>query len=285
MRTVKLKNGSIVPAIGLGTWMLGDFEDTFADEREALFAGIEAGATLIDTAELYGDGRSERLVGSVVAQLDRESLQLVSKVKPSNASRALLRTSFYQSLERLNTDYMDLYLLHWYSQHPLHETVSELEKLVEEGVLRGWGVSNFDRTEMEELWRIPGGENCQVNQVLYHVASRGIEYDLVPVMREHNVATMAYCPLAQGATLRQGSGLFDDALLADIASSHGVSVSEVMLAFIIRDGKTIAIPRSAQTSHTLSNANAGRLELSDDEFAAIATRFPAPEKPTPLDVE
>ncbi|MDO5747479.1 MAG: aldo/keto reductase [Actinomycetaceae bacterium] len=285
MRTVTLKNGDKVPAIGLGTWMLGDSADSYESEREALFAGIEAGCTLIDTAEMYGEGRSETLVGSVVAQSDRSQLYLVSKVLPSNAGRPHLRDRFYRSLERLHTDYLDLYLLHWYGSVPLSETVEEMEKLVAEGTLKAWGVSNLDRTQMEELWALPQGNNCLVNQVLYHVASRGIEYDLVPAMREHHVTTMAYCPLAQGATLRQGKGLFDDPLLRALGKKYDAAPSEVALAYIIRDGHTIAIPRSGKAVHTLSNAHGGRLELSDDDYARITERFPAPNHPTPLDIQ
>ena len=217
---VTLANGDRVPALGQGTWYLGDSRSTHDREAQALRAGVASGMTLIDTAEMYGNGRSERLVGDALdgtaaeggqlreadgtraKTLDRDELFIVSKVLPSNAGEPDIFDSCDETLENLGVDYLDLYLLHWRGMVPLAETVACMEELIAEGKIRAWGVSNFDTDDMEDLWRVPGGQNCQVNQVLYHPGSRGIEFDLLPWMRDHGVALMAYCPLAQAGTRR-----------------------------------------------------------------------------------
>lgn len=281
-RQVRLPDGTAVPAIGQGTWFLGEKTSLFEQEKEALTAGVEAGMTLIDTAEMYGSGKAERLIGSTISGMDRTSLFLVSKVYPHNAGRKNIFRSCMASLERMGTDYLDLYLLHWRGGIPLEETVACMEQLKKEGKIRRWGVSNFDTADMEELWSVPGGKNCAANQVLYHVASRGIEYELLPWMREHHVPLMAYCPLAQGGDLRRG--LYDNAALKRIAAEHGASVSQVLLAFVLRDGSTIAIPRSSRKEHTLDNAGADKIVLTEDELAVIDKEFPAPTRKVYLDI-
>ncbi len=281
-RHVILPDGTAVPAIGQGTWFLGEQKNRFEQEKEALTAGVEAGMTLIDTAEMYGSGKAELLIGKTIAGMDRSSLFLASKVYPHNAGRKNIFKSCMASLERMGTDYLDLYLLHWRGGIPLEETVSCMEQLKKEGKIRRWGVSNFDTSDMEELWRVPGGKNCAVNQVLYHVASRGIEYDLLPWMREHHVPLMAYCPLAQGGDLRRG--LYENAVLKKIADARHATVSQVLLAFVLRDGSTIAIPRSGRKEHTLDNAGAGGLTLTDAELAQIDREFPAPSGKVYLDI-
>lgn len=281
-RMVTLPDGAAVPAIGQGTWFLGEQRSQFEQEREALRAGVEAGMTLIDTAEMYGSGKAELLIGNAIAGMDRSRLFLVSKVYPHNAGRKHIFKSCMASLERMGTDYLDLYLLHWRGGIPLEETVECMEQLKKEGKIRRWGVSNFDTPDMEELWSVPGGKNCAVNQVLYHVASRGIEYDLLPWMREHHVPLMAYCPLAQGGDLRRG--LYDNGVLRQIAKSHGASISQVLLAFVVRDGSTIAIPRSSRKAHTLDNAGADQVKLTEAELAAIDREFPAPTGKMYLDI-
>lgn len=185
-------------------------------------------------------------------------------------------------MERMGVDYLDLYLLHWRGGIPLSETVACMEKLKKEGKIRRWGVSNFDVEDMEELWSVPGGRNCSVNQVLYHVASRGIEYDLLPWMREHQVPLMAYCPLAQGGDLRRG--LLSHPVLGEIAKKHEASVAQVLLAFVLRDGTTIAIPRTGRKDHAVENAEAAGLRLSEEELAAIDRAFPGPVCRQPLDI-
>lgn len=298
---VTLSNGTTVPSFGQGTWYLGDSANTHDSEVRALRAGVAAGMTLIDTAEMYGEGRSERLVGDAIAgidvhgerlleedgsiaePLDRSKLFLVSKVLPENAGAPEIFRSCDATLKNLGTDYLDLYLLHWIEDVPLAETVRCMEQLVEEGKIRAWGVSNLDTDEMEELWSIPGGCHCQVNQVLYNPSSRGIEYDLLPWMRNHGVALMAYCPLAQAGTLRQG--LFESPQIAEVARRHGVSVAQAILAWDIRDGCTIAIPRTGQAQHALENAAADAIELTDEDIALIEQAWPAPTHKVPLDME
>ncbi len=196
-RMVRLANGHTVPAIGLGTWYLGENPATWNKELEALRTGIDTGMTLIDTAEMYGSGRSERLVGEAISGMNRESLFVVSKVLPQNAGKSRIFSSCRASLKRLGTSYLDLYLLHWRGGVPLSETVSCMEELKKEGLIRDWGVSNFDLEDMEELWQVKSGQKCLVNQVLYHMGSRGIEYSLLPWMESHHVSLMAYCPLAR----------------------------------------------------------------------------------------
>ena len=281
-RYVTLPDGASVPAIGQGTWFLGEQRSRMEQEKEALTAGVKAGMTLIDTAEMYGSGKAESLIGRTIAGMDRSSLFLVSKVYPHNAGRKNIFKSCLASLERMGTDYLDLYLLHWRGGIPLEETVECMEQLKKEGKIRRWGVSNFETSDMEELWSVPGGKNCAVNQVLYHAASRGIEYDLLPWMREHHVPLMAYCPLAQGGDLRRG--LYENAVLKNIAAAHGASISQVLLAFVVRDGSTIAIPRSSRKEHTLDNAGADGLALTEAELSAIDQEFPAPRNKVYLDI-
>ncbi len=281
-RQVILPGGTEVPAIGQGTWFLGERAGMAAQEQEALQAGIEAGMTLIDTAEMYGSGRAESLIGRTIAGMNREDLFLVSKVYPHNAGRKQIFKSCMASMERMGTDYLDLYLLHWRGGIPLSETVACMEQLKKEGKIRRWGVSNFDTDDMEELWSVPGGRNCAVNQVLYHVASRGIEYELLPWKREHGVPQMAYCPLAQGGDLRRG--LLENRVLKEIAQAHEASVTQILLAFVLRDGSTIAIPRTGRKEHAVENAQAESIVLTEAELAAIDREFPAPDYKEPLDI-
>ena len=280
---VKLKNGAEVPVLGLGTWYLGDDAGRRAREIAALRTGIEMGLTLIETAEMYGGGRSERLVGEAIKGTERGRLFIVSKVLPNNAGRRGIFRSCEESLQRLGTDYLDLYLLHWRGSVPLAETVECMEKLERDGMIRGWGVSNFDTDDMEELRRVKGGDGCLVNQVLYHAASRGIEYSLLPQMRERGVALMAYCPLAQGGSLRRG--LFRSRALNDIAARRGATVAQILLAWPIRGEDTNAIPRSSTPEHTAENAGADAIELTAEELAAIDREFAPPRRKEPLDIQ
>lgn len=287
MRSLDLSNGMAIPTLGQGTWMLGDDPDRRMAEFAALRAGFEEGMTLIDTAEMYGDGRSESLVGEAIRELPagmvRDDLFLVSKVLPSNADREHIFTSCDSSLRRLGVDYLDLYLLHWRGAVSLAEAIACLEELVTRGKIRAWGVSNFDIEDMEELWGVPGGHNCQVNQVLYHAGSRGIEFSLLPWMREHEVALMSYCPLAQAGRIR--SGLLEEPALRRIAAKHGVTPAQVLLAWNIRDEHTVAIPRAGNAAHARENAAAANLELDVSDFSALDAAFPPPEWKMPLDME
>ena len=281
--TVRLADGRIVPAIGLGTWYLGENPVSWHRELEALRTGIKEGMTLIDTAEMYGSGRSERLVGEAISGMDRESLFVVSKVLPQNAGKGRIFSSCRASLKRLGTGYLDLYLLHWRGGVPLSETVACMEELKKEGLIRAWGVSNFDIEDMEDLWSVKNGRNCLINQVLYHPGSRGIEFSLLPWMEAHSVALMASRPLAQGGRLRQG--LMESPAVREIAKAHGATPAQVLLAWAIRNKKTIAIPRSASPAHTRENALADQLVLSPSELESIDSFFPAPSRKTYLDIQ
>ena len=281
-RTAKIA-GRQVCAIGQGTWFLGENPALYKAEKEALETGFREGMTIVDTAEMYGSGKSEILVGDALKSIRREDAFVVSKVLPSHADKRSLPKALENSLRRLSTDYLDLYLYHWRGGTPLAETVFALEEMKSSGKIRAWGVSNFDTDDMEELFSISGGKNCAANQVLYHLGSRGIEYDLKPWLKSHGVSLMAYCPLAQGGSLRRG--LFENSVVKTLAEKYNVTVSEILLAWCIRDGNTIAIPRTAKSEHTKLNARACRLELSDDDLALLDKAFPPPQRKMRLDIQ
>lgn len=280
---VTLRNGIQVPALGLGTWFLGEKKAAREQELESLRAGISAGMTLIDTAEMYGNGKAEKLVKEAIAENKRENLYLVSKVLPNHAGRHQLEQALDESLKRMGVEYLDLYLYHWRGSYPLEETVAELERVKKAGKIKDWGVSNFDIDDMEELWMISEGRNCLVNQVLYHTGSRGIEYSLLPWMRKHDVALMSYCPLAQAGTLKRG--ILNNPVLKEIAQKHNATVEQIMLAWNIRDGHTIAIPRSGKAEHTLLNAGADEIQLTEQDYKAIDQAYPPPTKKEYLDIQ
>lgn len=281
--TVTLPNGQQVPSLGQGTWHMGDDAGKLDEEIESIRLGVRLHMTLIDTAEMYGEGASERLVGKAISGIDRETLFLVSKVYPWNAGRDNIFESCENSLKRMGTDYIDLYLLHWPGSVPLKETVACMEELKQMGKIRHWGVSNFDTADMEKLWAVPDGDKCAANQVLYHLGSRGIEYDLLPWLMERGVPVMAYCPVAQAGSLQRK--LLADKGLNAIAQAHNVSVFQVMLAFVLRQEQVIAIPKAAQSAHTRENALAAELVLSEEEWTAIDRAFPAPTHKVSLDIQ
>lgn len=283
MKQVMLRNGISVPTIGQGTWHIGDDQRMHDQEVEALRTGIDNGMTLIDTAELYGYGKSESVVGDAIKPYDRNKLFIVSKVLPQNAGRKNMRRACETSLKYLGTDYLDLYLYHWRGSIPLSETVECLQELKESGLIREWGVSNFDTRDMHELARLKHGRNCVAVQDLYHIGSRGTEYSLHPYLRKNNIAFMAYCPLAINGTLR--SDIIGNPVLQQVAAAHNASVQQIMLAWAIRNGNVIAIPKSATKEHALQNAAAGDIELTDEDLEMLDRAFPAPDREVPLDVE
>lgn len=283
MKQVILKNGLSIPAIGQGTWHIGDDTAMREHEVEALQAGIDSGMTLIDTAEMYGCGKSELVVGEAVKPYDRSKLFIVSKVLPQNAGKKNMRRSCEESLKRLRTDYLDLYLYHWRGSIPLSETVNCLQELKDCGLIRDWGVSNFDTADIHELSRLKHSENCLAVQDLYHIGSRGTEFSLRPYLRKNKITFMAYCPLAMNGTLRRG--IWSDKVLQQVADAHKASVQQIMLAWAVRDGNTIAIPKSSSKQHTLENAAASDIELSDDDLRLLDKEFPAPDREVALDIE
>ena len=269
-----------VPVLGMGTWYMGEDPDSRSQEIKALRAGIERGLTLIDTAEMYGDGLAEKLVGEAIAPMPREELTIVTKVYPWNASREKMRTSLENSLKRLQTDYVDMYLLHWRGDIPLEETIEVFEKLKVEGKLRAWGVSNFDVADMEELEAIT--TDCATNQVLYNMDSRGTEFDLQPWMRARNMPVMAYTPLGHEHAVH--SKFTTNPVLQEIAVGHSCSVFQILLAWCIRTGDVIAIPKSGNPEHVKANVKALDVVLSEEELSLIDASFPHPKIKVPLEV-
>lgn len=260
--------GESVPALGQGAWNIGDDPSLRAQEIAALRRGVELGLTLVDTAEMYGDGRSESLVGEAIQGL-REQVFLVSKVYPHNASRRAMAKSCDASLKRLRVDTIDLYLLHWPGAVPLEETVEAFESLRRVGKIRHWGVSNVDTDAMRELWQIPGGSAAQVNQVLYNLGERGIEWDLRPWLREHGVPVMAYSPFDQGRLLK-------DRRLAGFAKKHGMTAGQVALAWLLAQDDVIAIPKSGSPQRVEENAVALARPLTQGELEELDALFAPP---------
>jgi diketogulonate reductase-like aldo/keto reductase len=278
--------GLMLPVLGQGAWNIGDDPARAADETAAFRRGLELGLDLIDTAEMYGGGRSEERIGGALREIPRGRYLLVSKFLPQNAARPALFESCDNSLRRLRTDYLDLYLLHWRGDIPLEETVDGLEALVKSGKIRRWGVSNFDTPDMEALWRVPAGSRCAVNQILYHLGSRGVEYDLLPWLRAHGVAAMAYCPLAQAGRLRGVHGdLLTSRVLRDTAGKYGVGVMPLLLAFVLRQAHVTAIPKASRPAHVEENAKALTLAVSDEDWAALDREFWPPTAKMHLDIE
>jgi diketogulonate reductase-like aldo/keto reductase len=281
MKTITFNGQTALPAIGQGTWYMGENTALRSQEVAALQAGLDLGLKIIDTAEMYAEGGAEKVVGEALRGR-RNHAWLVSKVYPWNAGEVDAIEACERSLRRLQTDYLDLYLLHWRGNVPLEETIRAMESLQQQGKIRHWGVSNFDRDDMLELWNEPGGSACLTNQVLYHLASRGIEFDLLPECQQRGMPIMAYCPLAQAGRLRQA--LFEDADLQLIAQQKGISVAQLMLAWVIRHEGVLAIPKASSVEHVKQNAAALSINLTHDELAVIDRAFPAPQHKTALDV-
>ncbi|EHO45193.1 aldo/keto reductase [Lentilactobacillus kisonensis] len=273
--------GTQVPAIGLGTWHMGDNAATRSQEINAIKAGIDAGAKVIDTAEMYGNGRSEALVGEAIRDFNRDDLFIIDKVLPSNASKAKLETSLDRSLKLVGTDHFDLYLYHWRGAIPLEETISTLRAMQEKGKINHWGVSNFDLPDMQELLALSGGDQVAANEDLYNIGSRGVEYSLLPWQQERKIPFIAYTPV--GAGDEQGR-LTTNKTVREIAAAHQVSPWQLILAWAIRDGNTLAIPQSGDPKHAAANVAAANITLSSAELAKIDEVFPKPTSKQPLDV-
>ena len=269
-------SGDAVPALGLGTWHLGENERRRSDEIAALRLGVELGMTVIDTAEMYGDGATEDLVGEAI-EGRRQNVFLVSKVLPSHAKRSQTMAACAASLERLGTDYLDLYLLHWREDTPLSETVDAFTQLMEEGKIRRWGVSNFELSDMEELLRTPGGSAVSCNQVLYNLSRRGIEFDLLPWCRERGIPIMAYSPIEQSRLLRRKA-------VKTVAVRLGATPAQVCLAWVLRQQDVIAIPKAGTPEHVSENHGSLALKLTEDDLRELDDVFPPPRKHQPLEM-
>ena len=277
MRTVRLPDGTEVPGLGQGTWHMGERSSAAKAEVAALKLGIELGMTLIDTAEMYGNGGAEELVAEA-SQGVRDRLFIVSKVYPHNASRAGVVAACERSLKRLRTDRIDLYLLHWRGSHPLVETVEGFDVLRAKGMIRYWGVSNFDTRDMAGLVRLPSGANCATNQVLYHVDSRGIEYDLLPWCAQHKMPIMAYSPVGQGGRLLRSKAL------ATVAKRHNATPAQIAIAWTMRHDNVISIPKASDPGHVRENAACGSITLTADDLAVIDATHPPPASKQSLDI-
>ncbi|KGC04501.1 MULTISPECIES: aldo/keto reductase [Burkholderia] len=274
--TVALPNGETIPKLGLGTWEMGERPARRADEIAALREGVELGMTLVDTAEMYGDGATEELVGDALAGL-RDDVFLVSKVYPHHASRRGVVAACDASLKRLRTDRLDLYLLHWRGSVPLEETVEGFDALQRAGKIRHWGVSNFDTADMAELVGEAGGGACATNQILYNIARRGPEFDLLPWLADHRIPAMAYSPVDHGRLPKRSP-------LDDIARLRGVSVMRVALAWVLAQPGVFAIPKASRIEHVHDNRAALDFVLSDDERAQLDAYFRPPRSKRALEM-
>jgi diketogulonate reductase-like aldo/keto reductase len=274
MKYVELASGEKVPALGLGTWKMGVGDADDAAQLRAIMVGIGQGMTLIDTAEMYGDGRSEQLVGKAI-EGQRDRVFVVSKVLPGNASRNGTVKACEASLKNLNTDFIDLYLLHWRGSFPLAETFAAFEDLKDAGKIRHYGVSNFDVDDMDELKELVPKASCTANQVQYNLSDRGIEFDLYTRCQKNRIAIMAYCPLGQGRLIKNAG-------LAPIAKKHSVTNSAIALAFTLRLPGMISIPKSSHEKRVLENAAAADLVLDDEDLTRLDEIFPPPRKKRPL---
>jgi diketogulonate reductase-like aldo/keto reductase len=277
MRHTTLPSGESIPVLGQGTWHLGEHRERRTQEIAALQLGIDMGMTLIDTAEMYGDGAAEQLVADAVADR-REQVFIVTKVLPSNATnKKRLVAACERSLRRLRVDCIDLYLLHWRDKEDLAQVVGTLGELADAGKIRYWGVSNFDLMDLQQLERIPGGEAVATDQVLYNVSRRGIEYDLLPRCRNRGLTVMAYSPIEQGRIL-------SNVVVQRIATRHHATPAQIALAWVVRQDGVVAIPGSSSTAHVRENCGAASITLSRRDLEEIDHAFPPPKEPRSLEM-
>ncbi len=267
-------------AIGIGTWHIGEGNQAKTEsEMAALKFGLDHGINVIDTAEMYGEGKSETLIGNVIKNYSRSDFQLISKFYPFHATPKLIEQSLKASLKRLQTDYLDLYLLHWRGQTPLAETVEGLENMVQAGLIRNWGVSNFDIEDLKELDALPAGKNCRVNEDLYNIGSRGIEYSILPWQKEHHMSFIAYSPFGS-----DGSEYLKIApVIQEMAKQKHITAYQLLLAWVIRNHDLLSIPKSSSAEHMKQNIEAVDISFSADELELLDKTYPAPKNERPLD--
>ena len=275
-KLVTLPSGESVPSMGLGTWHMGERIGNPKTEVDALSRGLDLGATLIDTAEMYARGGAERVVGSAIKGR-RDDVFIVSKVLPHNASFDGTIRACENSLQRMEIESIDLYLLHWPGNHPLESTISAFEQLKTDGKIKHWGVSNFDTSDMQELYGIPEGKNCQINQVLYNLSRRGIEWDLLPWCRSKGLPIMAYSPIEQGR-------LLENKKLKALASEIGVSAAQLSIAWSIRKNDIITIPKASNLEHVSQNIDAWTIKLESTVLDELDRLFEPPVRKKGLDI-
>ncbi|MCE4062249.1 aldo/keto reductase [Pandoraea sputorum] len=276
MRNITFPQGDTVPVLGQGTWMMGEKPERRRDEIAALRLGVSLGMTLVDTAEMYGEGATESLVGEALDGL-RDEVFLVSKVYPHNASQRGVVAACERSLKRLRTDRIDLYLLHWRGDVPLEDTIAGFETLIDAGKIRQWGVSNFDVDDMDELFNAPGGTACATDQVLFNLSRRGPEYDLMPWLATNRLPMMAYSPIEQGRLPTNG-------VLSEIAHKRHVEPLQIALAWVLSRPGVIAIPKAGSEAHVRANRAALDIKLSDEELNLLDHHFEAPSRKRPLEM-
>lgn len=274
--------GVRLPLVGIGSWFIGENPRKRSDEIAAFLHGIDKySMTLIDTAEMYGYGESEKLIAEVIKNRDRENLFIVDKILPNNAERGVFKRAFERSLRRLGTDYIDLYLLHWWTGQDLQFVIDEMEDLKSRGLIKEWGVSNFDVDEMDELLNCDGGGNCFVNQVLYNITSRGIEYDLIPYLKEHDILPMAYSPLANNMGFRRSFSQNSD--VQRICKENNITPEAMMLSFVIRNGDVITAPKAGSILHVDQNMKCLDFDIKP-YMECLDRSFPPPRRKMPLDI-
>ncbi len=274
MRSAKLKSGQSMPVFGLGTWRMGERGGSRKGEADVLRYGLDRGITLLDTAEMYGEGGAEEVVADATAGR-RDGVFIVSKVYPHNASRQGVKQACERSLKRLKTDRIDVYLLHWRGNIPLVETVAGFEELRKAGKIVSWGVSNLGVEDLNELKAIPGGDNCTTDQVLYNLQERGLEFDLLPLCRQRQIPLMAYSPLFKGEIKGKKA-------LVEVATRHRRSPAQIALAWLLHHPDVVVIPKTAKKERIDENLAALDITLSADDIATLDASFPPPKKATPL---
>lgn len=276
MRVTSLPSGETIPVLGQGTWHMGEDPARKKEEVSSLRSGLDLGMTVIDTAEMYGDGAAESLVGQAIRGR-RDEVFLVSKVLPSHASREGVIKACEDSLRRLQTERLDLYLLHWRGSYPLAITIDGFQALVDQRKIRYWGVSNFDEGDLEELESVPGGNTVTTDQILYNVMRRGVEYGLLPWCRSRSLPVMAYSPIEQGRLLK-------DVVMTRLANRLNATPAQVALAWVLRQDGIVAIPKAGTTEHVVQNRLALDVHFTDEDLAAIDRAFPPPRGPRPLEM-
>jgi diketogulonate reductase-like aldo/keto reductase len=271
MKTISLSDGERIPMLAQGTWRMGEAKREHKDEVAALRLGIELGMTLIDTAEMYGDGGAEKVVADAI-EGQRDRVFVVTKVYPHNASRTELPKACGRSLKRLRIDTIDLYLLHWRERNTqLEETVEAFEKLRSAGKIKRWGVSNFDVDDMKELWSVENATNCAANQVLYNLENREIEFGLLPWSEDNKVPIMAYSPVGHGR------GLLEHPILSKIAERHDATTSQIALAWVLQQPGVVAIPKASKEEHVRDNARSVEIKLTKEDLSDLDREFPPPK--------
>jgi diketogulonate reductase-like aldo/keto reductase len=275
-KTVHLPSGEQLPALGQGTWEMGDNARTRKAEIAAIGAGVDLGMTVVDTAEMYGEGESEKLIAEALKDR-RDEVFIVSKVYPHNGSEAGVKAACERSLRRLQTDRIDLYLLHWRGGEDLEGVIGGFETLKAQGKIRHWGVSNFDTEDMVELFALENGNRCATNQILYNVARRGAEFDLLPWLRERSMPAMAYSPVDHARLPKQS-------VLNDIGKARGLSGTQIALAWVLQQAQIMAIPKAGSMAHVIENAAAREVSLTAEELSLIDSQFKPPESKRSLEM-